>query len=112
MKTFQSLAFILMATLCESSGDALIRIGIYNAGGYSRAGVILAGAVLVFAYGFTLNLAPLQFGQLVGLYIAVLFTVWQIINYVAFKALPNLPVIVGGFLIIAGGLLVTFWRPQ
>ena len=45
----------------------------------------------------------------VGLYIAVLFVVWQIINYAAFRSLPGLSVYVGGALVIAGGLIITFW---
>jgi hypothetical protein len=36
--------------------------------------------------------------------------VWQIVNYFAFRSLPGLPIIVGGSLIVAGGLIVTFWR--
>jgi hypothetical protein len=48
----------------------------------------------------------------VGLYIATLFVIWQVINYVAFRTLPSLPSVVGGALIIAGGAIVTFWKPQ
>jgi hypothetical protein len=80
MKTLQNippLVFLVIATTLEVSGDALIRKGIYNHGGLVRLGLFLAGAVLVFGYGFTLNLAPLEFGQVVGLYIATLFVVWQ-----------------------------------
>lgn len=58
-----------------------------------------------------LNLAPVEFRHVVGLYIAVLFIVWQIINFIFFHTLPNLPIFVGGTLIVAGGLLVTFWKP-
>ena len=53
------------------------------------------GAVLLFGYGSFLNLAPLEFGQVVGLYIATLFVIWQVINYVAFRTLPSLPSVVG-----------------
>jgi len=45
-----------------------------------------------------------------GLYIATLFVVWQIINLVVFRTPPGLPVWVGGTLVVAGGLIVTFWR--
>lgn len=104
--------FIIIATISEASGDALIRMGIYNYAGWIRAGIMLAGAVLLFGYGFMLNLAPVKFGEIVGLYIATLFIVWQITNFIAFKTLPTLPVIVGGLLIIAGGAIVTFWKPE
>ena len=104
------LVFLLIATTLEVSGDALIRKGIYNYGGMARLGLFLAGAVLVFGYGFTLNLAPLEFGQVVGLYIATLFVVWQIINLIAFHKLPTLPILVGGALVITGGLIISFWK--
>jgi small multidrug resistance family-3 protein len=45
------------------------------------------------------------------LYIATLFVVWQIINFVAFRSTPTLPIILGGALIVAGGIIVTFWSP-
>jgi small multidrug resistance family-3 protein len=113
MKTLQHLpplVFLLIATTLEVSGDALVRKGIYNFGGMTRIGLFLAGAVLLFGYGFTLNLAPLEFGKVVGLYIATLFVVWQIITFVAFHKLPTLPIIVGGALVIAGGLIISFWK--
>jgi hypothetical protein len=71
----------------------------------------LAGTILLFGFGLFLNLAPVEFGQVAGLYIATLFVVWQIINYVAFRTLPAIPIIVGGFLVIAGGMIITFWKP-
>ena len=73
---------------------------------------MLIGALLLFGYGYVLNLTPVEFGQVVGLYIATLFLVWQVGNYIAFKTLPTLPIIVGGILVVAGGLIITFWKPQ
>ncbi|HEX8898807.1 MAG TPA: hypothetical protein VF751_08935 [Chthoniobacterales bacterium] len=105
-----SFLFLLLATSLEVSGDALVRMGIYNHAGLTRLGLMLAGAALLFGYGFSLNLAPLQFGQVVGLYIATLFVIWQIINFIAFRAWPTLPILVGGALIVAGGFIVSFWR--
>ena len=59
-----------------------------------------------------LRLGPqsLEFGQVVGLYIATLFVVWQVINLLAFRSWPTIPIGVGGALIVAGGLLVSFWN--
>lgn len=102
--------FVLVATILEVAGDAIIRNSLHHHTGLARAGLMIVGALLLFGYGTALNLAPVEFGQVVGLYIATLFVVWQIGNYIAFKAVPTLPIIVGGILIVAGGLIVTFWK--
>lgn len=107
MKTF---IFVLIATVLEASGDAIIRKCIYDYTGPTRIGLFLVGAVLLFGYGYSLNLAPVEFKQVVGLYIATLFVVFQVINYIAFKTTPTIPVLVGGTLIVIGGLLVTYWK--
>jgi small multidrug resistance family-3 protein len=86
-------------------------MGIYNHVGPARAGLFFAGAALLFGYGSFLNLAPLDFGRVVGLYIATLFVIWQAINFFAFRALPTLPILVGGALVIGGGAIITFWKP-
>ena len=110
-QTFTAIGFLLVATILEVSGDAIIRIAIFQHAGLLRLGWMLAGAALLFGYGFSLNLAPLEFRQVVGLYIATLFVVWQVINFLTFRTAPTLPILAGGALIILGGLIVTFWRP-
>ena len=112
LQNIHPIVFLIVATTLEVSGDAIIRLCIYNHTGLVRIGFALLGAILLFGYGFFLNLAPVEFGQVVGLYIATLFVVWQVINYVAFKSLPSLPIIIGGVLVIAGGLIITFWKPK
>lgn len=102
---------LVVATILEVSGDAVVRMALYNHVGLVRFALFLGGAALLFGYGTFLNLAPLEFGQVVGLYLATLFVVWQVINFLAFRALPTLPIIVGGALLIAGGAIVTFWKP-
>jgi hypothetical protein len=104
--------FLVLATILEVSGDAVIRLGLYNHAGLYRAALFLGGGALLFGYGTLLNLAPLEFGQVVGLYIATLFIVWQIINFIFFRELPTLPIVLGGSLIVAGGAIVTFWKLQ
>jgi small multidrug resistance family-3 protein len=115
IKALQSLPLLLIiltATILEVSGDALVRKGIYHHSGITRAIFWATGAVLLFGYGFFVNLSAIEFGKVAGIYIATLFIVWQVINYIAFHTVPSLPVIVGGSLIIAGGLLITFWKPR
>jgi hypothetical protein len=105
------LVLLIIATILEVSGDAVVRIGIYSHGGLLRVGLLAAGGLLLLGYGSLLNLAPIEFGRVVGLYIATLFVVWQVINFVVFRSVPSVPILVGGALIVAGGLLVTYWRP-
>jgi hypothetical protein len=106
-----SVALLLAATILEVSGDAVVRTAIYNHVGPARLGLFLAGAALLLGYGTLLNLAPLDFGQVVGLYLATLFVVWQVTNFLPFRAIPTLPIMLGGSLVIAGGAIITFWKP-
>lgn len=99
---------LILATTLEVYGDALVRKSMYEYTGSYRIVCMIIGAVLLFGYGFTLNLAPVEFGKVVGLYIATLFIVWQVISYMTFKTVPSMSVIVGGSLIVIGGGIVTF----
>jgi len=110
--TLQVIGFLIAATVLEASGDATIRIALHGYSGMApaRVGLFLVGAVLLFSYGTFLNLAPLEFRDVVGLYIATLFIVWQIINFAFFKTLPTLPTLVGGTLIVIGGAVVSLWK--
>jgi hypothetical protein len=101
--------FLILATSLESTGDALVRIGLFDRVGVARILPIAIGAALLLGYGTFLNLAPLPFGRVVGLYIATLFVVWQIVSFFTFRSLPTPPVLIGGALIIVGGLIVSFW---
>jgi hypothetical protein len=112
LQTVPTLVLLLAATVLEVSGDAVVRTALYNHVGFARLGLFLAGAALLFGYGTFLNLAPLEFGQVVGIYLATLFVVWQVINFIAFRTLPTPPIMVGGLLVIAGGAIITFWRPS
>ncbi len=103
--------FLIIATLLEVSGDAVVRMALHDHAGPARVALFVAGAALLFGYGALLNLAPLEFGRVVGLYIATLFVIWQVINFIVFRGVPTLPTVLGGALVVAGGLIVTYWRP-
>lgn len=110
IQNLHPVVLLIIATALEVSGDAIIRKCIYNHVGAARIGFALLGMILLFGYGFFLNLAPVEFGKIVGLYIATLFVMWQLISFISFKTVPDLPVIVGGSLIVIGGLIVSFWK--
>lgn len=102
-------AFLIAATSLEATGDAMVRIGLFERIGTTRVGIMAFGAALLFGYGLMLNLAPLPFERVVGIYIATLFLVWQVVSFFTFRTVPSFPIMAGGMLIVIGGLMVTFW---
>jgi hypothetical protein len=102
--------FLVTATFLETFGDAIIRLGLGQTAWLPRSALFLAGGLLLFGYGLSLNLAPIEFNRVVGLYIAILFAMWQVVNLIVFRSPPDMPVWLGGALIVGGGLIVTFWE--
>lgn len=102
--------FVLMATILEATGDAVVRIALHQNNTLARIGLFGIGAVALTLYGTSLNLAPVEFAQVTGIYIATLFVVFQITNYLFFSVVPTIPVMAGGVLIVIGGLIVGLWR--
>jgi len=102
--------FLIVATALETFGDAIVRMGIGQTAWLPRSALFLGGGLLLFGYGVSLNLAPIDFSRVVGLYLATLFIMWQAVNLIVFRAPPGLPVWLGGMLIVIGGLIVTFWE--
>ena len=108
MKTF---LFVLLATVLEAAGDAVVRIALHTHNQIAmRIGLFLAGGIALTLYGTSLNLAPVEFAQVTGIYIATLLVMFQIANFVFFRTAPTGPVIVGGALVIAGGLIIGLWH--
>jgi len=103
--------FLILATVLEVTGDAIIRLGLGRSVVAVKGAYFAAGAVLLFGYGLSLNLAPIEFPRVAGIYIATLFIVWQVISFLVFRSTPTLPILLGGSLIVFGGLIVAFWNP-
>jgi small multidrug resistance family-3 protein len=113
MNNLAILVLLTIAAGLEAGGDALARSGMHAASPAMKLVFLLLAAGVLFAYGVTVNLPPWDFGKLLGVYVALFFVVAQAINYFAFSQRPSLQILCGGALIIAGGLLITFWRaPQ
>ena len=110
MGKFTFFGLILLATTLESFGDAIVRLGLQSNVMPVRIGWFALGAVLLFGYGVGLNLSPVEFARAVGLYIAMLFVMFQVVNLVIFHTWPSVPSLVGGALIVTGGLIVAFWQ--
>ena len=106
MTTYKALAVLFMAALLEAGGDALVRKGLH-ASAALRIGFLLAGAVLLFAYGCAVNAPPWDFGRLLGVYVVFFFVLAQIINRLAFGRAPTARVLLGGLCIVIGGLIIS-----
>jgi drug/metabolite transporter superfamily protein YnfA len=97
------LMLLALAAVLEVGGDAAVRRGLLQ----SSWGWMLAGSLALVAYGFTVNVSrSIDFGRLMGLYIAVFFAVSQLVNLLAFGGRPSASLLLGGALIVCGGLII------
>jgi drug/metabolite transporter superfamily protein YnfA len=100
---FGTLMILTLAALLEIGGDAAIRHGLVRATWMWMA----IGCLSLVAYGFTVNAnRTVDFGRLLGSYIAVLFVVSQVAGWAIFGERPSVSLLSGGALIVAGGLLI------
>jgi drug/metabolite transporter superfamily protein YnfA len=97
----KTLVVLVLASVLEVGGDALLRIGLHSYG-YSLA----AGAFALVAYGVLVNQSGVDFNRLMGIYIAVFFVVSQVISYLFFKQIPDDRMLLGGGFIVTGGLVI------
>ncbi len=98
--------FLVIAAVLEVGGDALVRTGLRG----GRPIGFALGALVLFMYGLTVNLPKWDFSRLMGVYIALFFVVSQVIAVAAFHEKLKQPIVVGGALIVAGGLVMTLWQ--
>ena len=111
MNNFVILLLLAVAATMEAGGDALARAALHSqAVPMVRVGIFAAAGLVLFVYGVTVNLPPWDFGRLLGVYVSLFFVVAQIINFFAFGTKPTMQIVAGGALIVAGGMLMTFWK--
>ncbi len=103
-------AVLSVAALLEVSGDACFQSALYQAAGSQRLIWIAAGVLVLSSYGVFVNLPPWDFGKLLGVYVVLFFVIAQIVAKVRFHQTPTTPILTGGALIVAGGLVITFWK--
>ncbi len=106
-----SLLILVLAAALEAGGDAIVRLGLHGPGaiGLRLATILLGGAVLLL-YGVLVNMPSWSFGRLLGVYVVLFFLAAQLIDLAVFGAVPRVPILVGGALIVAGGAVITAWR--
>ena len=99
---------LVVAAVLEVGGDSLVRWGVQQG---KTLGFVL-GAIVLFSYGLVVNVPKWEMSRLMGVYIAVFFVVAQLISYFFFHEKIKTPMLAGGALIIAGGLVMTFWHVE
>ena len=111
MNNAATLMLLTLAAVLEVGGDALARTALHSQAILPvRLGLFAGAALVLFVYGVTVNLPPWDFGRLLGVYVCLFFLVAQIVNFAAFGMRPSPGILAGGALIMAGGLVMTFWR--
>ena len=110
MSKLTAFLILLACALLEAGGDALARKGMHAGSLASRAGLYLAAAIVLFAYGWLVNRPPWSFGSLLGIYVVLFFVVAQVLAFTVFGERPTAPLLIGGLLIVSGGVLITVMR--
>lgn len=106
-----ALAVLASAAFLEAWGDSFFQAGFYRSSGAGRVAAIVAGTAVLAAYGSVVNFPRWDFGKLLGVYAVLFFVMAQILAKVRFGQSPGAPVYAGGILIVAGGLVIAYWRP-
>jgi|SRR5271165_6509205 len=101
-------SFLVLAAALEAYGDSWFQSGLYRASGIGRILALVGGGLLLAAYGLVVNAPRWEFGKLIGVYVAFFFLLAQIIARVRFGQSPTFPILMGGALIVAGGIVVSF----
>ncbi len=102
-----ALFLLAIAAFLEAYGDSCFQSALYRASGMSRILAFVAGAVSLAAYGLVVNAPRWEFGKLLGVYVVLFFLLAQIVARVKFGQSPTLPILIGGGLICAGGVIIS-----
>ena len=104
-----ALAILLIAAFLEAYGDSCFQSALYRSSGTTRAFAFAIGAASLACYGLVVNVPRWDFGRLLGVYVVLFFLCAQMIARVKFGQTPTLPLIAGGALIAAGGLIISIF---
>lgn len=103
-------AVLALAAFLEAWGDSFFQVSFYRSSGVGRFLTFLAGVMVLAAYGSVVNVPRWDFGRLLGVYVVLFFLMAQLLAKVRFGQSPTVPIYAGGTLIIAGGLVIAFWK--
>ncbi len=104
-----ALVVLLIAAFLEAYGDSCFQSALYRSSGTTRAFAFVIGAASLACYGLVVNVPRWDFGRLLGVYVVLFFLCAQMIARVKFGQPPTLPLIAGGALITAGGVIISIF---
>jgi small multidrug resistance family-3 protein len=73
---------------------------------WARFGFWVAGAMVLFLYGWTVNAPPWDFCRLLGIYVVFIFLVAQVLAIAIFGQWPDRGIWLGGALILSRGIVI------
>ena len=103
-----TLLILFTAALFEAGGDALVRSAMHTSVTTNKRFFFLAGAVVLFGYGYVVNKPSWDFGRLIGVYIVFFFIIAQLISWFVFHQPPGRALIIGGAFIVTGGAIISY----
>ncbi|AXC11640.1 hypothetical protein ACPOL_2316 [Acidisarcina polymorpha] len=103
-----ALGILFLAAVLEAGGDALVRSGLHAQSLVTRVLLFVAGAAVLFGYGYVVNSPPWDFGRLLGIYVVFFFVVAQLIGWMIFHQRPSGAIWLGGAFIVAGGAIISY----
>jgi small multidrug resistance family-3 protein len=101
---------LILAAFLEVYGDSFFQVSFFRSTGLGRLTAFASGVAVLALYGSVVNVPRWDFGKLLGVYVALFFVVAQIVAKIRFGQSPTTPIYAGGGLIVAGGMLIAFWK--
>jgi hypothetical protein len=101
---------LLIAATLEVLGDSFLQTAVHHSSGVWRWIWLIGGVVALSAYGLVVNLPTWNFGRLLGVYVVFFFVAAQVVAKIRFQQSTTPAVLAGGSLIVAGGLIISFWK--
>ncbi len=107
---FGAFVVLAVAAYLEVQGDACFQSGLYHSSGTKQVGWFAAGSLVLVCYSLFLNSSKIDFGKLLGIYVVLFFLIAQFVAKIQFHQSPSKPICVGGAFVVAGGVIMTFWK--
>jgi hypothetical protein len=107
---FGAFVVLAVAAYLEVQGDACFQSGLYHSSGTKQVGWFAAGSLVLVCYSLFLNSSKIDLGKLLGIYVVLFFLVAQFVAKIQLHQSPSKPIYVGGAFVVAGGVIMSFWK--